>query len=202
MTVGCEETLVRAIAGDPDEAEKLFRSYWPQLRQMIAGRIPHTIQALVEADDVLQETYAEAFLNIQACQAACGRTFFAWLSSIAEHNLLDLQRGLFASRRDVRRTFSTTDCERSLDQLARNLGSSAGSPVHSAGHHEMAANLRTALSELPAAYRSVIVLYDLRQLAIDKVAEQLQCSVGSVYMRRQRGHRMLRNILQSFSRHV
>lgn len=200
--VGCEETLARAIAGDPDEAEKLFRSYSPQLRQMIADRIPATIQALVEADDVLQETYAEAFLSIQACQAACGRTFFAWLSSIAEHNLLDLQRGLFATRRDVRRTCSAASLDRSLDQLARALTPSSESPMHSAGRRELSEKLRSALLELPDAYRSVIMLYDLRQLPIDQVAEQLQCSVGSIYMRRQRGHRLLRGILQSFSRYV
>lgn len=200
--VGCEETLSRAIAGDADEAEKLFRSYWPQLRQMIAGRIPHTIQSLVEADDVLQETYAEAFSSIQACQAACGHTFFAWLSSIAEHNLLDLQRGLFATRRDVRRTCSNTNLERSLNHLARKLAPSTESPPDSAGRHELGEKLRSAVLELPDAYRSVIALYDLRQLPIDKVAEQLHCSIGSVYMRRQRGHRMLREILQSFSRYI
>lgn len=141
-------------------------------------------------------------MSIHACQAACGRTFFAWLSRIAEHNLLDLQRGLFASRRDVRRTCSNTELERSLDQLARKLAPSSESPLQSAGRHELGEKLRAALSELPDAYRSVIVLYDLRQLPIDKVAEQLHCSVGSVYMRRQRGHRMLRGILQSFSRYV
>jgi RNA polymerase sigma-70 factor (subfamily 1) len=194
-----EESLARAIAGDRDAAEKLFRLYAPSLRRRVESQIPTSLQSLVEPEDVLQETFTEAFVAIEQCRARCGRSFFAWLCSIAANNLADLQRALFAMRRDARRTSTWSLTEQPLEQLAWDLTGHDETPSFPARQSELAQLLSESLQNLPPESRQVVVLYDLRQWSIEAVAEKLNCSVGSVYMRRQRAHRMLRKILESFS---
>ncbi len=202
MLAECDADVSLAIRGNLDEAEQLFRACAPGLRRLIAYRLPRSMQAAVDADDVLQESLAEAFQELSRCRATCTESFFAWLRTIAEHNMIDLQRGLFALRRDVRRNRATEVTDSSLEQLALDLAPAGETPSRMARTHELSDKLRAALDGLPEAYRTVIVHYDLRQLPIDAVAEVLGCSVGAVYMRRQRAHRMLRRVLASFSRYL
>lgn len=200
MLADYETDVSQAVQGDLDQVEMLFRACSPKLRRWIELRLPQSIRSSVDADDVLQETFAEAFQEIGRCRAKCLPSFFQWVLAIAEHNLIDLQRGLFALRRDVRRTCSVASCELTIHRLALDLQCPHETPSWAARSHELADRLRWAIAELPADYREVVVRYDLRQLPIDEVADELGCSAGAVYMRRQRAHRLLRRQMVSFSR--
>lgn len=198
--IECEDFLAGAMSGDLEATEQLLRWCAPPLREIVAAQIPAAMRPLVDAEDILQETFAEAFHEISRCRAETGPAFFAWLRTIAEHNLTDLKRRLFAQCRDVRRNQRPLDAEDALERLAWAVCPLADSPSRGARRSELGAQLRAALAEMPDAYRAVVTLYDLGQLPVDSVARRLDCSVGSVYMRRQRAHRLLRDILQSYSR--
>jgi len=63
---------------------------------------------------------------------------------------------------------------------------------------ELRAVLSSAVSELPAHYRAVIVLYDVEGLSMAEVAEALQITVPTAKTRAHRGRLLLRQRLSMF----
>jgi hypothetical protein len=65
---------------------------------------------------------------------------------------------------------------------------------------EMQATVRRALSQVPDAFRSAVILRDLEGLSYEEVAEVLEVSVGTVKSRILRGRRLLKEILDPLVR--
>lgn len=194
-----EADLVRrAVQGDGDALTRLLLRHGPGLRYPIRAQIPARLRPLLSEDDVLQESYAEAFLHIGRFDAT--GSFRAWISRIARNNLLDAIRGLDARRRDgKRRQGGGPDRGAPWPGPVDPLDDSATTPSRSAMGRELAEHLDRALDQLPVAYGDVVRLYDLDGLSAGEVAQALGCSPGAVFMRRARAHRMLGEILESFS---
>ena len=64
----------------------------------------------------------------------------------------------------------------------------------------MQATVRRALSQVPDAFRSAVILRDLEGLSYEEVAEVLEVSVGTVKSRILRGRRLLKEILDPLVR--
>jgi len=190
-----------AVGGDADALARLLERYGPAVRRSIQGEIPPQLRGVISEDDVMQESYAEAFLSIH--QLSPEGAFFPWLRRIAKNNLLDATKGLRAERRGGNHARVETERgEGGALSLFDFLADSGTTPSRGAMRGELEEVLAAALTQLPDAYREVVRLYDLECRPVDDVSRRLECSPGAVYMRRARARDMLRKILGSFSNFV
>lgn len=151
---------------------------------------------MIDADDVMQVTYMEAFLQIERLSAKDPESFRAWLRRIAQNNLRDAIRELERLKRPhPDRRMHRPAGNDSYVTLIEVLGSSGVTPSRAVAAAEAAAVIQAALTQLPPDYARVITLYDLESLEIADVAEQLGRSPGAVHMLRVRAHDRLRACL-------
>jgi RNA polymerase sigma-70 factor (ECF subfamily) len=63
---------------------------------------------------------------------------------------------------------------------------------------ELSADVERALSELPSDYRLAILLADVEDFTYEEVARIMECPIGTVMSRLNRGRRMLARLIQSY----
>lgn len=186
----------KAVSGDADALSILLKQHAEQIRASLAGQIPAKWRALLSIDDVVQQTYTDAFLDIAMFDPDEDGTFSGWLCRIAHCNLRDAIRMLKAVKRGGRSTrVEFHDRSKTAVALITMLSDSGTSPSQHASGKEAETRLDQALEQLPASYRTVVQLYDLEELDVETVAERLDRSTGAVYMLRARAHDRLRTLL-------
>jgi RNA polymerase sigma-70 factor (ECF subfamily) len=195
------ELIARAGAGDDRSLGTLLERYAPGVRAEIAGRIPARWSSVLSAEDVLQETFMDAFLDFARFTPAAadpsrplaGNGLLAWLLNIARCNLVDAVRMLEADKRggERRRLTQVAGEEGSLADLLDMLSGTVTAPSLRARRGEEAASLRRAVAGLSEPHRNVVESYDLRGLPAAEVAAAIGRSEGAVFMVRARAHRKL-----------
>lgn len=202
MAQSVDQSLAQAVRGDKDALTVLLLQYAPQVRIRLVGKMPARWQSMLDADDVLQVTYLEAFLRIGQFSPGAddpGGSFLAWLTRMAENNLRDAIKWLERKKRPPPTPGSGgPDAEQSL---VETLTGGLPTPSRQVGQAELRAVLAAALRELPPDYAEVIRLYDLAGCPIDEVAARLKRSTGAVFMLRARAHDRLQELLGSSSQY-
>lgn len=190
------KVIDRAVAGDQDALRALLEHYGPIVARRVDGQIDRRWRGMVEADDVMQVTYLEAFLQIDQLVGRTGSAFEGWIAKMADHNLRDAIRELSAKKRPnpSRRIASVFGGDSSL-ALLNLLGATFSTPSQHAAREEYGRTLDSALTRLPEDYRTVVKLYDLENKTAEDVAHSMKRSVGAIYMLRMRAHDRLRTLL-------
>lgn len=203
----CEELLARAIKGDRGALVDLLEHCAPMLRARLEGKIPKSLSVTVEADDVLQVTYVEVVGRIGQFKTGGMGGFRAWVSRVAENNLLDAIRAAQAAKRPnpAKRAHSPRSADDSAATLIEVLaGDSKATPSRFVARGEAVMAMERMLATLPADYARVIRLYDLAGHSAEEVAREMGRSTGAVFMLRARAHDRLRDAMgdpgQYFSR--
>lgn len=191
-----DELVARAIRGEQDALTTLLECHGPAVWQKVIGDIPRRWQSVLTRDDVIQQTYVDAILDIHQLLAPTEEAFSAWLCTLARRNLLDAIRMLAAEKRGGRRTRveGTTNADSAVALFELLCGPSS-TASRTAARHEASAALLKAIDGLPDAYRRVVQMYDLEGRSVDEVAVVLSRSEGAVFMLRARAHRQLRDRL-------
>ena len=198
MASSQDELLRRAHGGDRDALAELLKMCGPTLRPALTGKIPSRWQSLLSVDDVMQQAYTDAFLDIHDFEATVTESFLAWLTKLATNNLLDAIRALEAEKRGgKRRRIDVQPGQDSFQALHEHLvgATTSTTPSRKAMRAEADDALRCALRRLPEIYRQVVQLHDLEGRPIDEVAATIARSVGASYLLRIRAHRRLRELL-------
>ena len=78
--------------GDESAFEELFKRHRPRLQNAIAMRMDRRVAARVDASDILQETYMEAFRRLPKYLKQEGMPFYLWLYWIAREKVIALHR--------------------------------------------------------------------------------------------------------------
>ena len=192
----------KAVAGDHEALSELLQQHAPAMRRKLARAIGDAWRSSVDAEDVMQVTFLEAFLRINRFQPGGAGSFSAWLSRIAENNLRDAIKWLSRAKRpDPRRRVGAPGGEESYVGLVEMLGASMTTPSRAAARGEALGALEKMIAELPTDYERVIRLYDLEGRSASEVAELLDRSPGAVFMLRARAHDCLRELLGSASQY-
>lgn len=196
-----EDLARRAAEGDEGALSRLLEHVTPQLRGRIAPKIGDAWRTVLEADDVLQVTYLEAFLQIERFRGRGPGSFLAWLAQIAENNLRDAVKGLERAKRpDPRRAVKAAPGEDSYVALVELLGVTNTTPSRQAAKGEARGILDEALRALPPDYEKVIRQMDLEGRGVSEVAGELGKTPGAVHMLRARAHDRLKDLLGPGSR--
>jgi RNA polymerase sigma-70 factor (ECF subfamily) len=198
------ELAARAVAGDEDALTSLLRHFGPRIRAQLVPSIQSKWSHALEADDVMQITYLEAFLRISRFQYQGPDSFGGWLSQIARNNLRDAIRELERLKRPQPEQRVTADGTDTTFALLDELGCTTSTPSRHAAREDVQQFVELAIAELPDDYASVIRMYDLEGKSASDVASSLGRSEGAVFMLRARAHDRLREAIgpetQFFSR--
>lgn len=174
--------VARARRGDPAILGRLMERYQAYLKLLAEVQLDRKLRAKVDASDVVQHTFLEAFRDFGQFRGGSEGELTAWLRQILSRNLAqELRRYQGTKRRDVR-------LERSLDHeldasslaLERGLVAEGSSPSREAMRRESAVILADALNKLPKDYREVILLRHIRNLPVAEVAQEMGRSTEAV----------------------
>ncbi|MEM1184434.1 MAG: sigma-70 family RNA polymerase sigma factor [Planctomycetota bacterium] len=196
--------LDRALGGERSALIELLEHLGPRVRGRIAARISPHHRAAVDEDDVMQVTYLEAVTRLASFRGGGSSGFLAWLSRLAENNLVDAIRMIEAEKRPnpkkrVRGARVSPDAD-SMVALIELVGVTSTAPSAAAAHDEVKRALDAVLARMPPDYAQVIRMYDLQGQPAAAVAADMGRSEGAVYMLRARAHDRLRDELPSESK--
>lgn len=190
-----ESLIAEAVDGNQDALVELLRRHGDSARRAVTGKIATRWQSVLNEDDVVQQTYADAFLAIDRFRPSGVNSFRSWLATLARNNLLDAVKHLSAARSGGKQQRAQPASDESFQRLWTTLAASTSTPSLRARRSESQRILRQAVDKLPKSYRQVVIHYDLENRTADEVAAIADCSVGAMFMRRSRAHAMLAGIL-------
>lgn len=190
----------RAAHGYRAALTELLERHGPAVRVRFQSQIPKRWQSVLSLDDLMQETYTDAFLDFGEFAPQDDNSFEHWLEAIAKHNLSDALRMLEAEKRGGdRKRIEMSKTDESFVALYDLLSHSGTTPSRAAAKGEVRTALKQAVEQLPTDYRRVVQLYDLEGAMIGEVSKALDRRPGAVFMLRARAHRALSKLLGSSS---
>lgn len=193
-----EQLLLRARSGDKDALEQLLLRHGPAIRERL--EINPKWRSVLEANDVLQVTYLEAFLHIGDFKGDA-RSFGSWLRRIAENNLRDAIQALERDKRPQPgdRIGPPRD-QNDYGWLYDLLTGSMSTPSWHAMSKEMRGVLETEVDALPRDWSNIIRWVFFDGLGVSDIAKKLNKTPGAVHLMRIRAVARLRERLGSDSR--
>jgi RNA polymerase sigma-70 factor (ECF subfamily) len=191
-----QDFLNRARGGDQSAFEELFKRHRGRLRRAIAMRMDRRLAARVDASDVLQETYLEAFRRLPKYLRQEEMPFYLWLHWIAREKVLALhRRHLGAEKRAVTHEAPLLPVDSSATFVSAVIAGREPSPSQALAKTELAERLRLALGQLDNDERDLILWRHFEQLSARDMAQLLQISEAAAGKRYIRAVERLRTIL-------
>lgn len=189
------ELVARAVTGDEQALTQLLRIHGPRVRNQIAPTIHAKWGSTLDADDVMQITYLEAFLRIDRFQYQGPDSFGGWLAQVARNNLRDAIRELERLKRPQPEHRIVGDGMDTTFALLDELGCTTSTPSRHAASADVRRFVESALEGLPDDYATVVRMYDLEGKPVSEVASVLDRSEGAVFMLRARALDRLRETI-------
>lgn len=196
------ELVRRAVGGDRPALETLLEILRAPLAARIQARIPADLQALITADDILQEAFVDVFSSVGTFEARGERAFEAWVGRIAENRLLDAIKAQRAAKRGRDRMINPqtgTDDDALIDLLNAAAGSER-TPSRALASAEAVAAIRTALAAVKDEYREALQLRYIEGRAMADVAAAMGKTEPAVQKLCRRGLDALRDALGNSAR--
>jgi RNA polymerase sigma-70 factor (ECF subfamily) len=180
-----EAALARALmAGEADAFERFveyFRSKVFHYSWLMCGQRE-------DAEEVAQETLLRVFENLEQLREP--EHVRAWVFRIAKNAcLMQRRRSVFAPAHEL----STDELQPGEEPLGAELP-----PDREYLQGELRAVLDRIIAELPANYRSVVVLRDMEELSTDETAQILEVAPDVVKTRLHRARTAMRQKLDCY----
>ncbi len=197
-----EQLLACAVAGDQAALERLLFLYYDHLAAHIGRKLPLDVRSQLGVDDILQDTFVQAFRDIRTLAPQGEQAFRAWLETVADHRLQD-------ALRRARRKKRGGDFQQATDggapegsqwlPLVELLKGDVGTPSQNAAQQEAVAAVQVGVSALPPDQREAIRMHCLDRLSVEETAQAMQRTPGAVRGLVQRAKIALREHLMSSS---
>jgi len=192
------QILVQA-AQDKAQLAELFYENRERLKRIVSSSIDHRLHRRMDASDVLQETFMEAFSRIHEYLANPNVSLFVWLRFLAKQRLTLMHRqNLQVQARDVRRELSleaVEDDRQSKVALAAQLAGRLTTASASFSRKELRLEIQSALDRLDFKSREILMLRHFEQLSNVESAEVLQISTTAACNRYIRALERLKGML-------
>lgn len=134
-----------------------------------------------KAEDLVQQTYLRAWVHFDSF--TLGTNCRAWLYRILHNLCRD------AARRSRLELPLIDDQETHIEPYYDWEDGFL--------REELSEGLEAALAQLPTIYRSAILLADVEELSYQEIAEVMDCPIGTVMSRINRGRRMVARLLRT-----
>jgi RNA polymerase sigma-70 factor (ECF subfamily) len=188
--------------------ESLLAQESEKVLAYLARHLPQELRPTIEAADVLQDTYFEAFRRLGEFQWAGTDSMYRWLVTIARNRVIDLLRMKRALKRgggDAAGRQLPTDTPFGQDSVVAMLTELAvyqRTPSRSAVSRELVAAVERSLDRLPGTYRDVIRLRYLEGLPIEETAKRMGRTPGAIKQLCNRAYKALRAEMRSVSMYL
>ncbi|MCY7393434.1 MAG: sigma-70 family RNA polymerase sigma factor [Leptolyngbyaceae cyanobacterium CAN_BIN12] len=168
---------------------ELMRRYQSHVERVLY----HLAPDWQDRSDLAQEVWIRVYRNVKRLQEP-GK-FRGWLSRIATNLFYDELR-----KRKRHATPLSLDAPRSMEdgEMSWDVASDAPGPDEDLTSQEFYDQLRTAIADLPEAFRTTIVLREIQGLAYEEIAEITGVSLGTVKSRIARARLRLQTQLQGY----
>jgi RNA polymerase sigma-70 factor (ECF subfamily) len=197
-----QDLIAAAIAGDQAALQKLLVSQRAAVTRYAERRLPASIRDHVDSDDVVQQTFVEAFRSIARFRLDESPRFQAWLFGTADNVIRDMVKRQGRAKRGggfrrIRRA-NPTDSQ-SVADLIELITAGSHSPSRSAMGHEAVAAVTKAIEELPDDYRQAVELRLLDGMSLEETAAIMDRSPRAVQGLVDRAKNKLRAVLGTLS---
>ncbi len=199
--------LSMALAGDRDAIGRVLILHGDRLARRIAYRIELNPFVDFSAEDVLQETFVDAFLGMSTFDPERGASLATWLNKLAENRLVTMLRERGRQKRGgkarrVNGPGNGNDAWRSsAAQLVALLADDCDeSPSKDAVREEIAHAVLESVAELPQDQRQAIAMRYLEQQSLETTTEAMQKTNGATRGLLHRAKRSMRDALGNSSR--
>ncbi len=184
-----DDVLVTAVrSGDEAAFELLFERH----RRSVTRLAYRFFYRREQVEDIVQESFAEAYFALGSYRGGQERSFTAWLSRITVRTCYDALRRL--KRTESAMSDLNEEEESLLADKLRGVGH--GSDIENAAiSRDLASKL---LQRLEPEDRMVLTLLSIADLSIAETAELTGWSVPKVKMRAHRAREVLQRVLHKF----
>jgi RNA polymerase sigma-70 factor (ECF subfamily) len=167
--------MARIAAGDPAALRELYQRYGRALLRFSTAMC----RSRQAAEDLVHDTFVALLHGPSLFDPAQG-SVFAYLCGVLRHRISRHYR------QQKRWVALQTD-----EESPAALPGHCPAPTDEIARTQVTAAFRRALLELPLQHREIIALCDLEELPYHRVAEILQCPVGTVRSRLHRARALL-----------
>jgi RNA polymerase sigma-70 factor (ECF subfamily) len=158
------------------------------------------MRSLVDAEDILQEAFADGWEAIGGFRSTGPDAFFSWLVRITENRLLDAVKAYRAAKRGGGWHRATEDLDGELTQVLSLLGVHLRTPSRSVARHEALAAVQVALPDLKEDFREVLRLRFLEGLPVAETAARMNRTEWAVQKLTARALASLREVMGDATR--
>lgn len=178
------ELVARCRRGDEGAFDELFT--------MIHGDLSRWFFSLLRNDDDAQEAVQECFVRIfrHLHTLEDNAKFAGWVGRLVVNQANTTRTRVQRTRMDS----LEPGIEVENDQLPIQ-GRGPADPREAAARDEILRRVNEAVTHLPPRQRTAVMLFDVQNMPIAKIAEQLGCSQGAVKFNIFQGRRKLRELL-------
>jgi RNA polymerase sigma-70 factor (ECF subfamily) len=154
------------------------------------------LQGVLDPADLVQQTFVEAYQNMDQFRGGTERELAGWLRQGLVHNLLDALKKLLGSRGTLPREAQLRDAvDGSSSRIEAWLAAEQSSPSEHVAKEEQTLRLAAALEQLPEPQREAVILHHLQGLSLADAAGRLGRTEASVAGLLRRGLKRLRELL-------
>jgi RNA polymerase sigma-70 factor (ECF subfamily) len=153
-----QQLLREAVAGDRTALERLLFLEFGHVQRHVARQLPHSLRGAISVEDLLQDTFAQAFRSIGQFNFRSEGSLRSWLLTIADNRLQDVIRRLRRKKRGGGRVrISTPNANHSsyLDLVAQ-VSDRGDSPSQAAARGEVVQAVQVGVSSLPDDQREAV----------------------------------------------
>lgn len=159
----------RVKEGDTQAFSLVFRKYRKRLAVLIHYRMGPSLQARMEVDDILQETFFAASRQLDQFTYESPGSFMAWLAKIADHVMIDAARFQGRQKRDWGKNIGF----RSQSNPGGAEPVDFETPSRIFSRDERVKILFKKLDQLSAEQREVILLAKFEGLSTEEIGARL-----------------------------
>jgi RNA polymerase sigma-70 factor (ECF subfamily) len=196
------ELIGRAVAGDHSALKLLLLDAHPRLCSYVARRMPTDLRATLDAEDVVQEAYAQVFRRVGQFEPRGPLSFQRWMLTIALRKLRNaISRERAAKRGGGARLAGATlrRQEESCVALLDLLAAPGRTPSRCVARQEAVQAVEGALAALPDHYRQALWLVHIQGWPVARAAAEMGRTERALHGLCRRGLKLLRDRLGSVS---
>ena len=184
-----EKRLVEACRkGDTEAFNRLIQVFQNQ----VFGLAFQMLRNHEEAEDVAQEVFISCYRNIEKFRFAA--RLGTWLYRVTGNQVKN--RGKYHQRRQQAKHESLDETRLDDDRPVKEPSDPAPGPRRRAEAKEMLGILNENLAKLSPEFQEIVALRFNQNLPYEKIAEILDCSMGTVKSRINRARRQLRESMK------
>lgn len=189
-----QRTLNQSVTGMSSGLPQQFENLAFPLMDSLYGTALRMTRDRLDAEDLVQVTYMKAYRFFHSFET--GSNFRSWMFRILTNNFINEYR--IKKKSPTKVNFETMGAIFGYEESSE-IDKNKALDMNTDYHELFDDSITAAFDKLPEQYRIVILLSDVNGLKYKEIAEMLDCPIGTVMSRINRGRKMLARDLKKYA---